>query len=112
MQEIEPIFATMFFIYFQIICMIFLTNIFLGLVSSNFRAEMELIVLEKRFSGKITQWLTSSYSIIKQYYKLRKRQSRESGKPVSCFWRLIPTPGWILSILDAIFDPENVEEEE
>ena len=54
MQQIEPIFATMFFIYFQIVCMIFMTNIFIGLVSSNFKAEMELIVLEKEYSGRIT----------------------------------------------------------
>ena len=50
--------------------------------------------------------------IIKNYYLLRKQLARKTGKPVSCFWRLVPTPGWILSILDAVFDPQNVEEEE
>ena len=50
--------------------------------------------------------------IIKNYYLLRKQLARKTGKPVSCFWRLVPTPGWILSILDCIFDPQNVEEEE
>lgn len=50
--------------------------------------------------------------IVKNYYLLRKQLARKTGKPVSCFWRLVPTPGWMLSILDAIFDPQNVEEEE
>ena len=50
--------------------------------------------------------------ILKNYYLLRKQLARKTGKPVSCFWRLVPTPGWMLSILDAIFDPQNVEEEE
>ena len=57
-------------------------------------------------------WWTRIGSIIKHYYLLRKSNSRKTGKSISCFWGLISTPGWILEILDAIFDPQNMDEEE
>lgn len=43
---------------------------------------------------------------------MRKDNSRKTGRSISCFWDLIPTPGWILELLDLIFDPQNRDEVE
>ena len=63
MQTIEPIFATLFFIYFLIVCLIFLTNIFIGVVVCHFNQEMELLALEHKFSGKVTRWRNFVFNI-------------------------------------------------
>ena len=43
---------------------------------------------------------------------MRKEEAKKANKPISCFWRLIPTPNWMLCILDFLLDPNSDEEEE
>ena len=75
MYELSPVFTPIYFTSFMIITIIFLTNIFIGLVLNHFTKEMDLF--EKTASNQeqnVFLW-DVIYQIISNYYILQKKKN-------------------------------------
>ena len=100
MYELSPAFTPIYFTTFMIITIIFLSNIFIGLVYNHFTKELDLFEQTMSSANQQVFLWDVVYQVFSNYYILQKKKTHTAGKKLRCCRGLCPIPLFVIKLLD------------